>query len=295
MIRRIDWKAVFSAENFRDFALIAVGCLIQAVGLVLFLAPANLISGGISGLAQVINHYSGWPIGVMTFFMNIPVLILGWRYLGKLSFALRTVFAVAMFSLLTDLIYRIFPDPAVTQDVLLNTVFGAVIMGLGFGLVYLGGGTSGGSDIIGRILNVRLGVPITFSFLFTDSLSVILGAVAFGWELGLYGLISIYISGKAAEAISEGSGYCRDVFIITSHPDELGRKIMDETEHGLTYLKGIGAYTGDEKKVLYCVINRSEVNQVKKIVSEVDPHAFMVVGQANEVLGEGFQKVKYVE
>lgn len=292
MVRNV-FRQLFIKENLTDFLFIALGCLVQAVGMVVFMVPANLISGGISGLAQVLNHLTGWPIGMMTLIGNIPVLLLGWRYLGRIQFAVRTLAAILLFSVFTDLLYFIFPNPALTDDLFLNTVFGAVIMGLGFGLVYLGGGTSGGSDIIGRILNQRLGFSITYAYMATDTISILLGALVFGWKLGLYAIIVVYISGKAAEVISEGSSSFRQAFIISDAYDQISEKIMKEMEHGVTILHGAGGYSGKEKEILYCVINRGEVNTLKKLVAESDPNAFVIVGQANEVLGEGFQKNKY--
>ncbi len=288
-------REVFNRESLGDFLMIALGCLVQAAGMVVFMVPANLISGGISGLAQVVNHLTGWPIGVMTLLGNLPVMILGWRYLGRIKFAVRTLMAVFLFSIFTDIIYYVFPDPALTNDIFLNTVFGAVIMGIGFGLVYLGGGTSGGSDIIGRILNQRLGFSISNAFLLCDTLSIILGGIFFGWELGLYAMIVVYISGRAAELVSEGSSSFRQAFIISNQYHEIAEKIMGEMEHGVTILHGAGGYSGEEKEVLYCVINRGEVNTLKKLVAEADPNAFMIVGNAHEVLGEGFRPNKYYE
>lgn len=288
-------QEVFTRESLSDFLLIALGCLVQAVGMVVFMVPANLISGGISGLAQVVNHLTGWPIGLMTLLGNLPIMLLGWRYLGRIQFAVRTLLAVFLFSVFTDLIYYIFPNPSLTNDIFLNTIFGAVIMGIGFGLVYLGGGTSGGSDIIGRILNQRLGFSISNAFLLCDTLSIILGAVVFGWELGLYAMIVVYISGKAAEVVSEGSSSFRQTFIISDAYQEIAEKIMREMEHGVTILHGAGGYSKSEKDVLYCVINRGEVNTLKKLVAESDPNAFVIVGNAHEVLGEGFRPNKYYE
>lgn len=279
-------------ETIIDYLFILSGCIIQAIGMVFFLIPSQLISGGISGLAQVINHYTSWPIGLLTLAGNIPLLILGWRYLGKIKFAARTVFAVATFSVFTDLLSSTAAEKAITHDLFLNMMFGAVILGLGFGLVYKGSGTSGGSDIIGRILNQRLGLPITQSYLLTDSVSVILGGIAFGWDLALYGLIAIYISGFAAEMISEGSSYFRDVIIITSEPDKIAEDVINILGRSVTHFKGIGGYSREEKAIIYCVIGRNEVNQLKKMVIEADPSSFMVVGHTHEVLGEGFQKYK---
>ncbi len=282
----------FSKESLKDYLLILAGCIIQAASMVFFLIPARLISGGVSGLAQVLNSYTGWPIGTMTLIGNIPLFFLGWRYLGRRKFAIRTIIAVVLFSFFTDLLSSLQQGAYFTNDLFLNTMFGAVVLGIGFGLVYLGSGTSGGSDIIGRILNQRFGFPMTQSYLLTDSLSVLLGGVAFGWDLALYGLIAIYISGLAASTISEGSSVCRDVMIITDAPDAIAASVINELNRSVTHLKGVGGYSKEEKSVIYCVIGRGEVNHLKRLVVESDPGAFMVVGHAHEVLGEGFQKYK---
>ena len=285
-------REIFRKENLTDFLYIILGCIVQAIGMAVFMVPAKLVSGGISGLAQVINHLTGWPIGVMTLIGNIPVMIIGWRYLGRLQFAVRTLTAVFLFSIFTDVIYYFFPDPTLTGDLFLNTVFGAVIMGAGFGLVYRGGGTSGGSDIIGRILNQNLGVSLTYSYLICDTLPIILGAIFFGWELALYALIAVYISGKAAEVISEGNSSFRQAYIISDAHAEIAQQIMLQMDHGVTIMHGAGGYSHREKEILYCVIYRGEVNTLKKIVAAADPEAFMIVSQANEVLGEGFKEIR---
>lgn len=279
-------------EAIGDYFQILVGSIIQALGMVYFLVPAQLISGGVSGLAQVINYHTGWPIGTMTLIGNIPLFILGWRYLGGKKFALRTVFAVAMFSFFTDLFATLLGPTVVTNDVLLNSLFGAVVLGIGFGMVYRGSGTSGGSDIIGRILNQRLGMPLTQSYLLTDSISVLLGGLTFGWDLALYGMIAIYISGEAAEMISVGSSVFRSVIIISDAAQEISENVMTRMGHGVTFLDGYGGYSGQKKGILYIVIGRAEVNLLKRIVHKADPNAFMVVGHATEVLGEGFLPYK---
>lgn len=294
MARKI-LQEIFRRENIKDFCFIILGCIIQAFGMAVFMVPAKLVSGGISGLAQVINHLTGWPIGVMTLIGNIPILIIGWRYLGRLQFAVRTLTAVLLFSVFTDIIYYFFPDPTLTGDLFLNTVFGAVVMGIGYGLVYLGSGTSGGTDIIGRILNQNLGVSLSNSYLICDTLPIILGAIFFGWERALYALIVVYISGKTAEVVSEGNSSFRQAYIISDAHEVIVSRILEEMDHGVTVLHGAGAFSGKSKEVLYCVIYRGEVNALKKLVAEVDPDAFMIVSQANEVLGEGFKRMKKEE
>jgi len=279
----------FNWQTVRDFALILLGALIQAFSMRLFLVPAQMVSGGISGAAQIINFYTQWPIGLMVLIGNIPLFLLGWRYLGRVRFALRTAVAIAAFSLFTDLLVFFIPPEGVTSDMVLNCLYGGITLGIGLGLVYLGKGTSGGSDILGRILNRKLGIPITQAYLITDALVVLASGFSFGWPQALYGLVVIYVSGVAAEMVSEGTGIFRSVMIVTNHPDQVRDVILHNMERGVTILSGKGGYTGTDKPVLYCVVTRAEVNQLKEMVAEIDPAAFMVIGQAHEALGEGFK------
>ena len=282
------WLAV------QDYTLILLGTAVQAVGLRLFLVPAHLVRGGLSGISQLINSYTGWPIGLMVLIGNIPLFILGWRFLGGPRFVSRTVFAVITFSFFVDLIPSIpfFPLDGLTNDILLNSLYGALVSGFGYGLVYRARGTSGGTDILARILNHWRGVSMTQSYMIVDS-AVILGAgLAFGWQPALYALITLYTSGIVAENTLAGSGTIRTALIITSQPDVVSNKILSVMARGVTMLSGTGAYTGTSKPVLYCVVTRSEVAQLKTIVQEADPQAFMVIGQAHEALGEGFQPLK---
>jgi uncharacterized membrane-anchored protein YitT (DUF2179 family) len=278
----------FSWADLRDYGLIAIGTLLQALSIRLFLVPSGLVGGGVSGIAQLINHYTGWPIGLMILIGNIPLFVLGWRYLGGRRFALRTAFAVVTVALFTDALVFFLPDNGLTDDLVLNTLYGGVVSGFGFGLVYRGQGTSGGSDILARILSHWKGISISQSYLATDSLVMFGAGLTFSWENALYALVMLYVSGIAAEAIAQGSDVVRTALIITSQPEAVAAKIMKNLERGITLMKAKGGYTGEERTVLYCVVSRSEVSQVKAMVKEVDPQAFMVIGHANEALGEGF-------
>lgn len=283
---KLSWGVV------RDYGLILIGALVQALAMRLFLVPAELVSGGVSGIAQIINSFTAWPIGLMVLVGNIPLFVLGWRYLGGLRFALRTAVAIASFSLFTDLLVYFIPPQGVTHDLVLNSVYGGVMLGVGLGIVYRGRGTSGGSDILGRVLNHRLGISISQAYLITDTLVVLGGGFAYGWENALYGLVVIYVSGLAAEATAEGSAIFRSVMIVTNQDELISKAILDDLERGVTILSGKGAYTGAERPVLYCVITRAEVSQLKALVNEIDPDAFMVIGVAHEALGEGFRPLK---
>ncbi len=286
LYEKVTWRSI------QDYSLVVLGALVQALAMRLFLVPAQLVSGGVSGAAQVVNYYTNWPIGLMVFIGNVPLFILGWRFLGGRRFALRTALAIAAFSFLTDLLVLFIPAEGVTSDLVLNSIYGGVMLGIGLGLVYRGRGTSGGSDILGRILNYRFGISISQAYLVTDTIVVLLGGLAFNWERALYGLVVIYVSGLAAEAVSEGSSIFRATMIITRYPREVADRILNDLERGVTILSGSGAYTGADRPVLYCVVTRAEVNQIKEIVHQVDPNAFMVIGQVYEALGEGFRPLK---
>ncbi len=289
VLRSLIGPPDFSRKNLQEYLLIILGALIQALSMRLFLIPAQLVSGGISGLAQIVNTYTAWPIGLMVFLGNVPLFVIGWRFLGGLRFAKRTALSIFLFSVFTDGLVLILPGGGLTNDLVLNSLYGGIMLGIGLGLVYRGQGTSGGSDILGRVLNHRLGISISQAYMITDTLVVLGGGFAFGWEKALYGLLVIYVSGLAAEAASEGSSVFRTALIITSFPDRVAGSVLEVLERGVTILPGTGAYTGQERPVLYIVVTRSEVNQLKELVREIDPRAFMVIGQAHEALGEGFR------
>jgi uncharacterized membrane-anchored protein YitT (DUF2179 family) len=285
-------KLAANRTTIVDYLYIILGALVQAVAMRLFLIPGFMVSGGISGAAQIIQFFTGWPIGVMVILGNLPLFILGWRYLGGTRFALRTTASVVLFSLLTDTLVYVLPREGITGDIVLQALYGGVLLGAGLGLVYLGRGTSGGSDILGRILSHHKGVSISQAYLITDGLVVLASGVAFGWERALYGLIVIYVSGLTAELVSEGNNNLRTAFIVTCQPDEVSSRICTILERGVTILPGTGAYTDQARPLLYCVLTRAEINILKSIVHEADPAAFMVIGQANEALGEGFKPLK---
>ena len=287
----------------RDFLLIGLSSVLQAFSLRVFLVPAQLASGGVTGIAQLINHY--FPqiqIGLMVFIGNVPLFILGWRFLGGRSFAIRTAFAIITYSLFTDLLIKtaLFADGgAATRlihdlqgDIFLNSLYGAIVSGVGYGLVYRARGTSGGSDILARILNHYRGISMTQSYLITDTIVILGAGFVFGWKQALYAMITLYVSGLVSETVLEGGGTVRTAMIVTGQADAISNRVIEELERGVTVLEGTGAYTGAERPVLYVVISRSEVATLKAIVHEVDPQAFMVIGTAHEALGEGFRPLK---
>lgn len=275
----------------RDYSLIAAGALLQALAMVLFLIPGQLAAGGVSGLAIILNRYTGWPIGVMVMVGNIPLFVLGWRLLGGRRFMARTIAAVVLYSALLDLLALGLPG-RLTPDPVLNSLYGGVVGGIGMGLVFRAGGTSGGTDILARLLGQWRGIPLSQSYLLTDALIVLLAGLAFSWDLALYALVSLYVSGLTAEVATEGQAVVRTATIISAVPDVVAQHIMADLERGVTMWPGVGVYSGEARRILFCAISRSEVGQLKAIIREVDPRAFVVIGQAHEALGEGFKSLQ---
>jgi uncharacterized membrane-anchored protein YitT (DUF2179 family) len=273
----------------RDYLFILAGVVLQAVSLRIFLLPAKLASGGVTGTTMIINHFTGWPIGTMVLIANIPLFVLGWRFLGGRRFAVKTALAVLVYSLLVDILAPYLPVNGLTDDIFLNSLYGAVVSGIGYGLVYRGQGTSGGSDILARILNNWRNIPVSQSYLMVDGLVLLAAGFVFGPKQALYALITLYVSGIVAETTMDGSSVVRTAMIVTTQPDQVVGQIMADMNRGVTILTGKGGYSGEDRCILYCVVIRSEVAQLKAIISEADPQAFMVIGQAHEALGEGFK------
>jgi uncharacterized membrane-anchored protein YitT (DUF2179 family) len=275
----------------RDSALIILGSLILAIGLDMFLIPGKLAAGGVSGVAQIINHYTGWPIGVMIILGNLPLFYLGWRFLGGRRFLLRTFLAVVLYAVMIDLLPHYLPQN-LTGDSVLNALFGGLLSGIGIGLVFRAKGTTGGTDILARLLGQWRGIPLSESYLITDSAVVLASGIAFSWTLALYAVVALYVSGLAAELSSEGLNIVRTATIITDQPAVVSKNIIHELKRGVTMWTGTGVYSGEPRQILFCAISRSEVNQLKAIILEADPAAFVVIGQAHEALGEGFRPLK---
>ena len=229
---------------------------------------------------------------MVTLLGNIPLFIVGWRFLGGPRFAVRTILSVVSFTIFTDILIELTGQAPITDDILLNSLYGGLVLGVGLGLVYLGRGTSGGTDILGRIMNQRLGISISLAYMITDSFAVILAGFFFGWDKSLYGLIMIYLSGVAADMVSQGTSVIREAMIITDETDKVVAAIMDELGRGATIIEAKGGYTKKDRPMVYCVVTAGEVIRLKTIVHEADPDAFMVVGHANEALGEGFKPLK---
>lgn len=276
----------------RDYAVILFGSVLLAVSMHLFFIPHQLVAGGLSGTAQIINSFTGWPIGTLSFIINIPLFILGWFYLGGHRFLARTVIASFLFSAVLDGLQLLWPGMVLTDDLALNALYGGVTAGVAVGLLFRARATSGGTDILARILERKAGIPLSQAYLYTDGLVVFVAGLAFGWERALYAVIALYVGGVLVEVTLNGSNIMRVATIITTEPQAVADRILADLERGVTDWTGRGMYTGTERHVLLCAVSRSDTVLLKEIIREVDPLAFVIIGQAQEVYGEGFRNLK---
>ncbi|RME54251.1 MAG: YitT family protein [Caldilineae bacterium] len=282
--------------EMRRLFLLTTGIVISAFAYAIFQVPFNISAGGIGGLSIVVNHYTGLTVGVLYALMNIPLLLLGFFYLGRWRFLFRTVLAVAIFSTVTDLAITYAPlylsSYPLTGDVLLNTIYGGIVGGIGGGLIYRAGATAGGTGILGRVIQMKTGVPLSQIYLWTDGGIVITMGLVFGWEVSLYAMLALFLNGLASDYTLEGPSSVRTATIITDRPEEVTRALMTGLDRGVSRWEVKGGYTGETHHMLLCTVFRPQVNDLKRIVSETDENAFLVIGDAHQALGKGFAPLR---
>ncbi|MHB1127716.1 MAG: YitT family protein [Bacillota bacterium] len=276
-------------RTFLDYLGITVGSAIVALGLVWFLIPHKIAAGGVSGLATVLYYLFSWPVGVSMLVLNIPLFVAGIRKLG-IPFGIRTLFGTLVLSLLIDVLQLRVVAP--TQNPLLASIYGGVLVGIGLGLVFRSRGTTGGTDLAAQLFHGHLRVSIGQTLLVIDALVIGLAAVVFGLELALYALIALFATSWMVDIVQEGLGYAKAALVITNCAEEISHMVLEHLDRGATILEGRGAYTGQQREVLLVVVSRAEVTRLKSFVYEVDPRAFVIVTEVHEALGEGFKHIR---
>lgn len=278
------WRRI--ARTLTDYVLLTVGALLSATAVRFFLVPNQVVTGGLTGVAQLLNTFIGTPVGVVVLILNIPLLIAGWRYLGGAVFGVRTFYTVVVMSLAIDGLAP-FARP-ITNDPLLYSLYGGVIDGIGIGLVLRARGTTGGSDILARLIERRFGVQPGRSLLGFDTMVFTAALFSYGPEKILYALLVAFTASRAIDTVLAAGKGARQALIITSSPEPIRQAVLHRLGRGITQLEAIGGYTGATRAVLLCVVARTEIGALKNIVSNVDPAAFVIIGEVEEVLGEGF-------
>ena len=275
------------AQKVRSCGIITLGAVIYALACDWFVAPNQIAMGGVTGLAQIVNALVPvLPVGVLSILVNVPLFLAGWRLLGG-RLLVSSLYAMAVSSLAIDVIAWMHTFPP--MDPILATLYGGAGMGVGLGLVFSQGATTGGTDIIGKLLKLKFPwLPIGKLVMIPDMVVVILAAVVFGTvNAALYGLIQMYLLSKVMDMILYGWDTSRVAYIITDRWEETVQGLLD-MNRGVTLLQGKGAYTGAEKQVLLVAFRQREIVPIKRMLREIDPKAFFIVCDAHEILGEGF-------
>lgn len=279
-------------KNVLSFLIITLGAAFFAIGFVWFYQPNNIASGGLTGFAQIIHYlFEGIPVGVAVIVMNIPLFLLGWKLIGG-KLLVGSLWAMLISSVIID---AISPLPIwKPMDPILASIFGGVCMGLSLGLIIQQGSTTGGTDLLARLLKLKLAwLPMGKLLLIIDLVVIVLVAIVFG-ELStmLYGAVAMYISSLVMDGVLYGLDTAKVAYIISDRNDEIKQVLVHQLDKGVTILAGEGGYSGAEKKVLMCAFKQKEIAVIKAAVKELDPDAFLIVCNAHEVLGEGFRAYK---
>ena len=282
-------------SKWYDYFMIVLGTGVLALGIACFYDPVGLVTGGFSGLAIVIKHVTaifiegGIPLWFTNIALNVPVFILAYFLKGK-KFIGKTLFGTIMLSVW---LYILPVVDFAEGDLMIAALFGGVCAGAGIGFVIRVGATTGGTDMVSALVQLKLRhFSIVQILLVIDGIVVLLGLLIFGMRPTLYAMIGIFIQTKVSDLIVEGFNYSKAAYIITNNHEEVARRIMTELERGVTGLHAKGMYTQQDKCVLYCIVTQKEIIGLKDIVNEVDPSAFVIVSDVKEVLGEGFQEYK---
>ncbi|MEZ4865517.1 MAG: YitT family protein [Caldilineaceae bacterium] len=275
--------------------LLLIGTLISALAFSVFQEPYDLAAGGVSGIGLIVAHFTGWSVSIFYFVTNLPLLVLGFFYLGRWRFLVKTVVAVFIFSAAVALFDAYLPSYTerwpLTDNVLLSAIYAGLVGGIGGGLIYAAGATLGGTGIIGRVLQRQTGMPISQLYLFVDGGIIVAAALVFGWKIALYAMLTLLLGGIATDYVLEGPSRSRTAFIITNKPHALIQAFDQQLGRGASYWEATGGYKGEHRTVVMCAIYRPQVNELKAIVAQIDPGAFVSIGMTQQVLGAGFTKM----
>ena len=272
----------------KSYVVITLGSLLYALAYNIFYAPNLVAMGGLTGLGQVLNAViPALPVGTTVFVMNVPLFFLGWKFIGG-HLLVSSLYAMTFSSFAIDVLDMIYQFPP--MDTMLAAIFGGALLGAGIGLVFSKGATTGGTDLIARLLKLKFAwLPMGTLVLIPDFIVIVLAALAFGKvESALYGLVSLFITTKVMDMVLYGLDSSKVAYIISDSCREITDAVI-AMDRGATILHGEGAYSGDEKKVLMVAFKQKEIVPLKEKVNEIDPHAFLIVCDAHDVLGEGFR------
>lgn len=287
----MHWKEFNRTMLIKKLLSVIVGNLLCAAALLLFLRPNEMISGGLGGISLLLNTVSGIPVGTTVFVLNIPLIILGFFTLDP-GFMLFSTVSIFVFSGYLSALEVFARGIVITDDVLLACIFGGVLNGVGMGILFRNGNSQGGLDIVAAFFRKKFGVNIGNVLMTVNGVIITISAVIYSVDRALYTLVALFIAYQVLDKIQMGVGKQKQVFIISDKDEEITEMIQEEIHRGVTYLKGMGAYSGTPHKIIYCIVTTTQLVLLRSEVERLDPDAFMAVSETVEVSGRGFRKIE---
>lgn len=287
----LKWKRVVAKVpwiHLKRVIGIILGAVIVAISINTLIIPNKIADGGITGIAILLHYLSDWPISWTVLLLNLPLFVIGWKMVGRL-FLIYSVIGVSALSITLSMSSIV---PTLTNDALLAAIFGGVVSGIGMGIIFRCRGSLGGTDILAVFFSRTTSFSVGQILMGIDAIIFIVTAILLRPEMAMYAMIYMFIATKIIDLVQEGLNHSKSVLIVTSEPNAIAQDIMEKLDRGVTLFNAVGAYSGELKQVVYCVINRTEISQVKEIIHTKDPRAFLAISDVPEVVGEGFSTWK---
>ena len=282
------FREIFPWQLLKHLLGIIIGATIVSVSINTLIIPNQIADGGVTGIAIILHYLFDWPVSWTILLLNLPLFILGLRLVGR-NFLVFSVAGVGVLSVTLSLTTHL---PALTHDTLLAVVSAGVLSGIGMGIIFRSSGSLGGTDILAVLFARTTPFSVGQILLAIDGIIFLGVAILFKPEMAMYAMAYMFIATRVVDLVQEGLSHSKSVMVVTTHPQRIAEEIMAKLERGVTLFQAIGAFSGEAKQVVYCVINRTELSQVKEIVRNIDPQAFLAISEVPEVVGEGFSSWK---
>ena len=287
----LRWRSIrkyFTFRLLKDLLGIVIGTTIISVSINTMIVPNQIADGGVTGIAIILYYLFSWPISLTILLLNLPLFVLGFRMVGR-TFLVFSIIGVALLSATLSLTAYL---PVLTHDLLLAVIFGGVLSGIGMGIIFRSRGSLGGTDILAILLSRTTSFSVGQILLGIDAVIFLGVAILFRLEMAMYAIIYMFIATRVVDLVQEGLNHSKAVMVITAHPQSMADEIMAKLDRGVTFFQATGAFSGEAKQVVYCVLNRAELSQFKEIIRKQDAKAFVAVSEVPEVVGEGFSAWK---
>lgn len=281
------WRRIrqyFSLQFLKHLVGIVIGATAVSISINTLIIPNQIADGGITGIAIILHYLFDWPVSWAVLLLNLPLFILGLRKVGR-KFLILSIIGVGVLSITLSLTRYL---PVLTHDTLLGAIYGGVLTGIGMGIIFRSRGSLGGTDILAVLFSRTTSFSVGQILLGIDAVIFLVVALLFRAEMAMYAMIYMFIATRVVDLVQEGLSYSKSVMVITTQPQRIAEQVMAKLERGVTLFKATGAFSGEAKQVVYCVINRTEMSQIKEIIQEQDPQAFVAISEVSEVVGEGF-------